>query len=160
MREIKFRAWDKKYEVMRPVIEYFRPYKYIPVTTEAGYQSIRSEVGDEVFWGFGTPEAGEEGYIIMQYTGLKDANGKEIYEGDIILFRDIKHKVVFIDQHNNDRYTLNPTMLFFGLELEPSKQDREDKLLYVQTFEWDDQEYYKVIGNIYENPELFESDSK
>jgi len=99
-------------------------------------------------------------YVFMQYTGLKDADGKEIYEGDIILFRDIKHKVVFIDQHNNDGYTLNPTMLFFGLELEPSKQDREDKLLYVQTFDWDDQEYYKVIGNIYQNPELFVRENK
>lgn len=98
--------------------------------------------------------------VVMQYIGLKDSNNKEIYEGDIILFRDIKHKVVYIDQHNNDGYTLNPTMMFYGLELEPSKQDREDKLLYVQTFQWDDQEYYKVIGNIYQNPELFEKENK
>lgn len=98
--------------------------------------------------------------VVMQYIGLKDSNNKEIYEGDIILFRDIKHKVVYIDQHNNDGYTLNPTMMFYGLELEPSKQDREDKLLYVQTFDWDDQEYYKVIGNIYQNPELFERKNK
>ena len=136
MREIKFRVWDK-----------YKNQLYICDDIYFAQEPLNEAFKLDEF-------------AFMQYTGLKDANGKEIYEGDIILFRDIKHKVVFIDQHNNDGYTLNPTMLFFGLELEPSKQNREDKLLYVQTFDWDDQEYYKVIGNIYENPELFESDSK
>lgn len=147
MREIKFRIWNTKDKKM-----YHFDDKHLLV------------MGRQNSWSFGKPSYDwfmevitETDGILMQYTGLKDATGKEIYEGDIILFRDIKHKVVFIDQHNNDGYTLNPTMLFFGLELEPSKQDREDKLLYVQTFDWDDQEYYKVIGNIYEDSHLLDN---
>ena len=133
MREIKFRAWDK-----------YRNQLYICDDIYFAQEPLNEAFKLDEF-------------AFMQYTGLKDCDNKEIYEGDIILFRDIKHKVVFIDQHNNDGYTLNPTMLFFGLELEPSKQNREDKLLYVQTFDWDDQEYYKVIGNIYEDSHLLDN---
>ena len=49
MREIRFRGWDKKYKIMRPVIAYSRPYKHIPITTKAGYPSYRSEVGNKYF---------------------------------------------------------------------------------------------------------------
>ena len=157
MREIKFRAWDKKYEVMRPVIEYFRPYKYIPVTTKAGYQSIRSEVGDEVFWGFGTPEAGEEGYIIMQYTGLKDANGKEIYENDVVKYVAGENYqntgvVIWVDEKNSFNLKTYPFMCGFVIHNE--QENKTDK------FEWDETNYMEVIGNIYENPELLERENK
>jgi len=106
MREIKFRSWDKEQKVMYEVKK-----------VDFSEQKVFCKQYYLNDWKFSEIE-------LMQYTGLKDATGKEIYEGDIILFRDIKHKVVFIDQHNNDEYTLNPTMLFFGLELEPSKQNR------------------------------------
>jgi uncharacterized phage protein (TIGR01671 family) len=56
MREIKFRAWDKEDKVM---VEFFPG----------------DNLSDEYFC---------EPFIIMQYTGLKDKNGKEIYEGDIV----------------------------------------------------------------------------
>ena len=148
MREIKFRSWDKKYKIMRPVIEYFRPYKYIPVTTEAGYQSIRSEVGDEVFWGFGTPEAGEEGYIIMQYTGLKDANGKEIYEGDIVRYIDsLYHKTI----HQiiwNDYYAC---FSYKPYKFTDNGGDDDVTLSYIHKFE--------IIGNIYEDSHLLEREN-
>ncbi|TFL15914.1 hypothetical protein DR046_22880 [Jannaschia formosa] len=57
MIEIKFRAWDGK--------EITEPY------TDDDYRSLNNAI------------AGARG-ILMQYTGLKDKNGKEIYEGDII----------------------------------------------------------------------------
>ncbi len=69
MREIKFRAWDKANEIL-------------------------SHVTNIKFWNVGVEievlEGVENGktpvYILMQYTGFVDKNGKEIYEGDILEF--------------------------------------------------------------------------
>lgn len=75
--------------------------------------------------------------IIMQYTGLKDKNNKEIYEGDILLTDfDDKVKVVF------------DSGCFF---IEGNNLDVECCGLW----EWSG-DMSKVIGNIYENPELLE----
>ncbi len=81
-------------------------------------------------------------YLLMQYTGLKDKNGVEIYEGDIIEAFDILgeieiYPVVFIDG------------AFMGKRLD----DEEFPYFYLfantSLFRT-----YKVIGNIYEKPEL------
>jgi uncharacterized phage protein (TIGR01671 family) len=72
----------------------------------------------------------------MQYTGLKDKNGKEIYEGDILGRIGFFHKVVINDGTNFYSYSVNNPQSIFILN----------------KFSIDG--YDEIIGNIYENPEL------
>lgn len=65
MREIKFKAWDIKAK------EWLPWSFFVNGNTVVCSDEIRLSIGDDVY--------------VIQYTGLKDKNGKEIYEGDIVL---------------------------------------------------------------------------
>ncbi len=70
---------------------------------------------------------------LCQYTGLKDKNGKEIYEGDIVRFRSGKHEGIGKIIYNPPRFEISSEFFLGGKA-----------------------ELIEVIGNIYENPELLE----
>lgn len=77
----------------------------------------------------------------MQYTGIKDYEGKEIYEGDIL-----KCKL------HNDEY--ENYLIAWNKEYAEFEALNRDKSNFICASIWNQ---FKIIGNIYENPELLEA---
>lgn len=119
MREIKFRAWDKLNKKMINI-------------ESINFQARRVYRDDVSYRNFNDTE-------LMEYTGLKDMKGKEIYEGDIVIQNNKKHRVIFDEE--NARFCI-----------------RDDEFELGITFINHNNERMEVIGNIYENPELMEDE--
>ena len=128
MREIKFRAWDKKYDDF--INDGYIIFNGMIYRDERDFEDGENTNDIE----------------LMQYTGLKDKNSVEIYEGDII--KETVLKVASRDGEGIGKYhisevTFNP---YFGF----SSVGRIDRIKRgIDELE--------VIGNIYENPELLET---
>ena len=123
-REIKFRIWDIENKEMLKVQELdFEPTFY------GGRIAIRPDQYNDYF--------DTEDMILMQYTGLNDKNGKEIYEGDIVGYNKIK----WIVKWNKHR---------MGFSLYPTTKQLYDEM----PINVENELGFKILGNIYDNPEL------
>lgn len=125
MREVKFRAWDKT-ESRMFVLHGHHDSLWFPPTGIAQYMNMQNGSG------------GDE-YELMQYTGLEDKNGVEMYEGDIVNF--------------SFRMGRNEPQHFEGVlvEVDPiwgSTVSADDTYSLGRCHD------IEVIGNIYENKEL------
>ena len=125
MKTIKFRAWHKEIKEMFQVGQ---------ITLEKGIWDY--EPDDRKNIGVSIPY--QPSFILMQYTGLHDKNGKEIYEGDIVKVRkwsSFETEVVKFDKG----------CFYAGMHYGSSTRTTL-KLIQPKMTE--------VIGNIYENKEL------
>ena len=90
---------------------------------------------------------------LMQYTGLKDKNGKEIYEGDII--KSVSEIVRTIDNTKTGKFSTN----FYRVGWHQSGcwnlfKSISDEHIGITGITLSCLKYYEVVGNIYENTEL------
>lgn len=147
MRDIKTRAWDKEAEIM--VYSDHRTRKYYDVAY--GFVFVDGIV--ECQWEgeaaeYCSPDGGTLDNI-MQYTGLKDDNGIEIYEGDI-LHLECTNDWEAVVRFGNPNYSYS-----WGWQLEPinfATYHNIDILLWVETEQ--PQVACTIIGNIYQNKDL------
>lgn len=133
----KFRAWDKLAEEMIDEImmisfvkkEIIGKYKSGQISVPLKFEDERN--GDDV--------------ILMQSTGLKDKNGKEIFEGDIVT-----------DGHTTGDIKNHPTLGFYMVDDNGVERWFSDHAT-IEDFEEDAEtiaRILEIIGNIFENPEL------
>ena len=115
-RELKFRVWDKKKRKMAHVV-------MIDLSMN---RCLVTDMKD--LWEIKDPD-------IMQYTGLKDKNGREIYDGDIIVSGSGNIYVVMVTRYGSG----------YGFDIKKIGFDKKSQ-------NWNDE--IKIMGNIYENPEL------
>lgn len=136
MRQIKFRAWVEPADIFRgsSTGQMFTGFTFDSIESgrdEANVYCDDGQTWEEPRWGSAK---------LMQYTGLKDKNGVEIYEGDIV-----RENGEFGE---DDRYVVEYEFNGFWLK---GRGDNE--------FDFGNPDNMEVIGNIWENPELLEAKS-
>lgn len=146
MREIKFRSYNKETGFM------MNPWALAKSDNSDSFDLVDDSMSGEIhIHDYNTMDC----VVLMQYTGLTDKNGKEIYEGDIVKTHDqnniirYQHGSFMLIGLHEDRYERNYSRLYHYLidstipNMEGSRFDGITTTL-------------EVIGNIYENPDLLE----
>lgn len=121
---LKFRAWDKVFKEMVQVNALVLDEQVVKVTYKNG-NVVKEDMKE---------------YELMQSTGLKDKNGKEVFVGDIIkCTRGCPHEVYLEKEYGGTYIGGMPAIYLKGIR---------------EGYAWTEHE--EIIGNIYENPELLE----
>jgi uncharacterized phage protein (TIGR01671 family) len=138
MREIKFKAWDKEQEYMRSW-ENLMDIRY----NERWFKDNRDK--NYINCIFSDPDL-----ILLQFTGLYDKNGKEIYEGDIIKLESTVNGVNLFEifySNSAARFSVKYYNRNIRNEYECSITD------LFKPCEYSGDVDYEIVGNIYENNE-------
>lgn len=125
MRDIKFRAFDKKLKKVLKVKEI--DFDNRIVTLEISESAIKKIPFEDV--------------ELLQYTGVKDKNGKEVYDGDVFIHTGQKFEVIWYSTR------------FIGID-HKDYAITDGYCCYVDCQYKDGSSSIEVIGNVYDNPEL------
>ncbi|MFW5436582.1 YopX family protein [Paenibacillus apiarius] len=142
-RPLKFRAWDAKQKAMFPIhkMEFHKIDNELVHLSGVDIHHKDSDFHGDVYYGgpankmTGTPPV--KRFVIMQYIGLKDRNGKEICEGDICNYGDF----IGVVRYGDGCFKIT---------------DGQHSAYFISS----DCNEIAVIGNIYEHPHLLKGDSK
>lgn len=126
MENVKFRAWRHNFEDPE--------YSQMITSHQGVYTALRHCLGLAVHAHFSNcdNQPHPEQYVLMQYIGLNDCNGKEIYEGDIVQSQHFMPSVIKFEEG---------CFMFEDITYSDAQFTYEDN-------QWE------IIGNIYENPEF------
>lgn len=142
MREIKFRAWDN-------AAKKYIDSKYVSID---GFGLLH--VAKHIVKNFFRPPHTRKNpwFIVEQFTGLKDKNGTEIYEGDIIQFEFWNEKYYRQIAYNSAIASYEAITV-----ASPTSKKLRQKAKYSFSELYKiSSKGFKVVGNIHENPELME----
>ncbi len=136
MREIKFRAWDKNDKRI-----FINPQMIDFYNKIIGYMQYQTEYMPDTSYSIPVGFEEFEYSELMEWTGLCDKNGEDIYEGDILFesFGEKYYKVIF--ENGSFRAEFNGDFEEYSFDLID---------VVAQGCE--------IVGNIYENPELMEDE--
>lgn len=124
----KFKAWHKHLKQM---------YEVYAIFFDEGIVYCRSDEGTTHTFGYMDVE-------FLEYTGLKDRNGTEIYEGDILKTDLSRPYVIVVFRNGAFMYECQDSgKRYYDFMTPPDKELDQDN-------------YLEIIGNIYTNPELLE----
>lgn len=150
MRKLKFRAWNG-YRILKD--------KELRENAELLYTKAGSS--DQYMYDILLPNSKD--LILMQYTGLKDRNGKDVYEGDILSYKHIAYtdcSKTRIEEIEEESFIEIITYAPMASIVKPHSKnvrclgyDSVNKECLILDLTSDEVE---IIGNIYENPELLE----
>ena len=150
MRDIKFRVWDKESKTMNRV-------------RRLDFLGNRIKVNNDIDFVLNMNDKENQNIILMQYTGIKDINGKEIYEGDILSY---KH-IVYTDCSETEIEKVEDEAFIEIINYAPIASITKAHSENVKCFAYDiinnqclliglKSEEIEVIGNVYENEDLLE----
>lgn len=146
-REIKFRAWQKNYKRMLKVSAIgFDDNGATFVRVDNGKSALpRSSV-----YYRGMKDWPLDALEIMQYTGLKDRDGKEIYEGDIVQFSEFDYNGLDTTHIGVVAWSGASFSIWGSMDSEYFGPDGAFDLGWARA--QDDE--FEIMGNVYDNPEL------
>ena len=161
-REIKFRAWDTEKNLMiydgvcdKVDDGWEDTTTYLSISFDGSIEGQISDDGGKNGLHEHSVELKKDRFVLMQYTGLKDKNGVEIYEGDVVKiyqghsdWLDSAFEIMWKEgafcmrEGNRERVT---SLIFYADGMQTNRGHRNIG------------QFIEVIGNVYQNPELLKA---